>query len=120
MSVETQMALRNQSTRLQDGYILFIIVGNSGILQELGKARLRRNHCDDTVVLNQHLLGPSAPGELVMASIVGGGSEWRRMASNGGYKWYKVRRRITRWGERLREESDELCAPLSLLRVGCF
>ena len=57
---------------------------------------------------------PSAPCELVERILLVP-SKWRRMASNRGYTWYKVRRRMARWRER--EEFDELFAPLSLLRI---
>ena len=103
------MALRTLSICLQHGYILLKIVGNGGSSQKLEKPDL-----DVVIAMAQwghtsRLRGPSAPGEMVERCLLEpsngvewwcGGSEWLRLALNGGHKWYKVRRRMTRWEER--------------------
>ena len=52
-SLEMQMALRIQSSCPRDDCNLLRIVGDGDILQNLGKARSRRSHCDDTAEMHQ-------------------------------------------------------------------
>ena len=86
-----QTALRNQSTRQQDGCNSPRIVGVGDSLQNLGQSLSRRGQCGNAVEMHQQVRGPKS------ARHVGGllsvdGFAWRRLVvvASIGFDWRRM------------------------------